>query len=132
MSALTDYSEAKLLDHLLAVAAFTAPSGIYAGLYTTATTDAGGGSEVSGFAYARTAVTFSAASGPDPMESSNSSDVTFPTASGGAWGTILNAALHDQLTGGNMLVHGALTSSRIIGDGDTFRFLSGQLKVRLA
>jgi hypothetical protein len=131
MSALTNYSEAKLLDHLLAVAAFTAPSGIYGALFTDATTDAGGGTEVTGGSYAREAITFGAAAGPDPMESSNSGDVTYTTATA-AWGTITNAALFDAVSSGNMLVHGALTSSRIIGIGDTFRFLSGQLKVRLA
>jgi hypothetical protein len=131
MSALSNYAEAELLDHLLAVGAFTAPTNVYAALSTADPLDTGAGiAEPAGGAYARQAVTFNAATG-DPTECNNNGDITFPTATA-SWGTITHFALFDAVSGGNMLVHGALTSSRAVGDGDTFRFLNGNLKVRLA
>jgi hypothetical protein len=56
---------------------YTSPATVYVSLYTTDPTDADSGTEVSGGSYARTAVTFGA---PSNGVSTNSADVTFPTA----------------------------------------------------
>ncbi len=127
MANLSDYAEDKMLDHVLGTTTFTKPTAVYVALYTTATTDAGGGTEVSGGSYARTVVTFDASSGgaTDAV-----SDVTFPQASA-SWGTITHIALRDAATGGNSLLHGALTASKVIDSGDTLKIPSADLDVSL-
>ena len=118
MTAMTDYLEDNLLNHVLRNTAFTSPTTVYVALFTTATNDAGGGTEVAGGSYARQAITFSV---PTGGVTSNTAIVTFPTASAG-WGTITHFAIFDAVSGGNMLYHGALAASRTVQAGDTFRF----------
>lgn len=128
MAAASDYLENALINAVLRNTAYTSPTTVYAALFTTATTDAGGGTEVSGGSYARTAVTFGA---PTDGSTSNTADVTFPTATG-AWGTVTHVAIYDAATAGNMLFHGALTASKTVNSGDTFKFATGDLTITLA
>ena len=118
MAALTDYLEIKILDHVFGGTAYTAPSTLYVSLFTSATSDSGSGTEVSGNAYARKPMAFNAAAAG---ATTNTSSVEFPTATG-SWGTITHVALYDAVTGGNMLIHSALTASKAIASGDVFRF----------
>ena len=53
MAGFSDYLEDKVLDHVFGGTAYTAPTTLYVALYTVAPTDTGGGTEVSGGAYAR-------------------------------------------------------------------------------
>ena len=53
-----------------------------------------------------------------------------PTATG-SWGTIGWVAVWDNSTGGNMLFHGALTTSKTIASGDVFRVPAGDLDITL-
>lgn len=132
MSAATNYTENEVLDHVLGKGTrdFTSPSTLAVGLFTAvADGEAGSVTEVSGNAYARTAVTFGAASGGS---ASNSGNVTFPSASGGDWGTITHAGIYDASTGGNLLFYGALTVSKTVTDGDTFQINTGSLSISLA
>jgi len=125
MAEFTDYLENKIIDHMLRNQAYTPPSTVYVALFTSATDDTGGGTEVSGGSYARQAVTLSAASGG---ASSNTADITFPQATA-AWGTITHVALMDAETGGNMLMHSPLDASKTINNGDTFKINAGNLDV---
>ena len=125
MAEFTDFMENKIIDHMLRNQSYTPPSTVYVALFTTPTTDAGGGTEVSGGSYARQAVTLSAASGG---ASENSADITFPQATAD-WGTITHVALMDALTGGNMLMHTALDASKTVNNGDTFKINAGDLDV---
>jgi hypothetical protein len=127
---MSDYLENKLVDLTLRGQAFTAPATLYFGLHTSATTDAGGGTEVSGGSYARKAVTASlanfagtqaaasttASSGTGGVTSNNGLiDFPAPTAN---WGTVTHWSVWDASTGGNMLYHGALTTSKTVNNGD--------------
>lgn len=123
MSAMTDYLANKQLDHVLGTAAFTMPSGSYLGLFTSATSDAGGGTEVSGNGYARQDATWAAASGG---AAANTSTHTY-TAAGGDWGLLTHFAVFDALTGGNMLFHGPLTEERTVLDAGNIVFNPGSL-----
>ena len=67
MAGFSDYLEDKVLDHVFGGNAYTAPSTLYVALYTVAPTDTGGGTEVSGGAYARQTATFTV-SGTDPQQ----------------------------------------------------------------
>ena len=125
MAEFSDFLENKIIDHLLRNQAYTPPATVYVALFTTATNDAGGGTEVSGGAYARQAVTLSAASGG---ASSNSAAITFPQATAD-WGTVTHLALMDALTLGNMLMHTILDASKTINNGDTFKINVGDLDI---
>jgi hypothetical protein len=121
----SDFLENKLLDHMLGKTAYTMPT-VYVGLYTAAPTDAGGGTEVSGGAYARVATTGATWNAASAGSSSNAAAVTFPTASA-SWGTVTHFGLFDAASAGNMLRWGALTTSKTVGNGDTPSFGIGTL-----
>jgi hypothetical protein len=128
MAAMSNYLENALINATLRNTAFTSPSTVYVGLFLTDPTDAGTGNEVSGGSYARKAMTFGA---PSNGVSTNSAAVEFDQATGD-WGTIPFFALFDASTSGNMLYHGALTSSKTIETGDVFKFASASVSVTLA
>ena len=121
----SDYLENKVLDHVLGTTAMTSPADVYVGLYTVAPTDAGGGTEVSGNAYAREAVTFSSASSG---ATANDAEVEFdtPTAS---WGTVVAFGIFDAATTGNLLYWGDLTVNKTIDTGDVVKFLVGDIDI---
>lgn len=123
MTKFSNFLEDKIIDKLLRNQAYTPPSAIYLALFTVTPSDSGGGTEVSGNAYARTAIVFSAPT--PPGVTSNNADVTFPTASGGNWGTVVAVGVFDAATSGNLLLWGALTVSKTVNDGDTFKVPSG-------
>ncbi len=124
MAGKSDFLENEILDHILRNSSYTPAATIYVGLYTTAPTDAGGGTEVSGGSYARTSVTFSAASGGAVT---NSGDVVFPTATAN-WGSVLAVGLFDASSAGNML-YWTTISSTAVNNGDTVKFVAGDLDV---
>jgi hypothetical protein len=125
---LTNAFETSTLSYLLTAGAVTRPTAWYVALFTTDPTDTGAaGTEVSGFSYARVAVTFSVTDNV----ASNTAGVEFPAATGGAWGTVSHIGIMDALTGGNMIIHSALTASKAIADGDVFRIPTGDLDVTL-
>lgn len=125
---LSDYAEKKILDHTLGVAAFTMPSTIYLALFTANPTDAGTGAEVSGGAYVRKAITFSAAASPGGT-TSNSADVLFPAATTAY--TVTHIGLYDALSAGNLLWHGPLTASQAVAIGNEFKMGATKLSISL-
>lgn len=134
MSQMTDYLEGELLKHLFRTGSMTKPSTIYIGLYTATPSDTGGGTEVSGGSYARVQVGPSdatwAAVGAGGL-TDNVSAITFPTATG-SWGTVTHVGIFDASSGGNLLLYGALSASKVVGSGDTFKFNAGDLDVTFA
>jgi hypothetical protein len=132
MSAATDYTESLALNWLLTANSATRPTAWYVALFSTATTDAGGGTEISttGTGYARQSVTFSVAVNSGVTKASNSSTVTFPTATSN-WGTVTYMAIYTAATGGNPLFHGPLATARTITTGDAFQITSGNLTIEL-
>ena len=128
MSAISNYLENALVNATLRNTAYTSPTTVYVGLFTTDPTDAGSGTEVSGGSYARQSATFAA---PSNGASSTSADVTFPQATAN-WGTVTHFGVFDASSAGNLLYHGALTTSKTIETGDVFKISSGNLTVTLA
>lgn len=127
MSSFSDYLENKVMLHVFGGTAYSAPSTLYLALYTTAPTDTGGGTELSGSGYARQTVAFTVTNDT----ASNTSAIEFPTATG-SWGTIVAVGVFDQLTSGNLLAYGNLTASKTIASGDVFRVPAGDLDITLA
>lgn len=133
MSSFGNYLENELLDHVFANAAYTAPATLYLALSTADPTDDGSGiAEPSGGSYARLAVTNNLTNWPAASggSKSNGADFTFATATA-SWGVISHMAIYDAVTGGNMLAHAALTSSKTIDNGDTVIFETGNLTITL-
>lgn len=132
MAGFSDYVERATLRGWMRGTAITLPTGWWIGLYNGDPTDSGAAvSEISGNAYARTAVTFQDVAGSgDPGPCKNNS-VTFPTATPGSWGLITHFAIWDAVTAGNMICSGALTASKTVGAGDTLRFPADNLTVTL-
>jgi len=130
MSGKSDYLELELLDHVLGGADYTRPATVYIALYTVTPTDAGGGTEVSGGAYARAAVTNNSSNWPAAAggSKSNGTQINFAMATA-AWGTIVALGIHDALTGGNLLYWGPLTSSVVVNGGQSPYFGVGGLTI---
>ncbi|OPX87015.1 MAG: hypothetical protein A4E53_02670 [Pelotomaculum sp. PtaB.Bin104] len=127
MSQLSDYLENALINAVLRNTPYTSPATVYVGLFTSDPTDAGTGTEVSGGAYARQAVTFTA---PTDGQTSNSADVLFPIATA-AWGTVTHIGLFDALSGGNLLFHAPLEFEKTINISSQFKLPQNYLIVRL-
>ena len=128
----SDFLELEVLDHVFGAAAYTAPATVYFAAFTVAPTDAGGGTECTGGSYARkgetnNATTFPAAAGG---AKSNGIDIVFATASA-SWGTVVAVAIFDALTVGNMLAWCDLAESKVVGTGDIFKLLTGDLDFTL-
>jgi hypothetical protein len=128
MAGFTTYLQQEILDHIFGNGAYSAPT-VHVGLFTAAPSDAGGGTEVSGNSYARVnaSALFGAASG---TAIANDGAITFPMATG-SWGTITHFGVFDASTAGNLLVWGAVTPNKAVGDGDTASFATGELDVTL-
>jgi hypothetical protein len=128
---MTDYLENKLVDHLFRGTSFSAPSNLYAALFTVSPTDTGGGTECTGGEYARVTVACSttnwsgtqgagttAASSGTSGTVSNKIAITFPSPDTAGWGTVVAVGLFDAATGGNMLLWGPVSPSKTINLGD--------------
>lgn len=133
MSAASDFTEQLALNYLLTTDSVTRPTAWYIGLFTVAPSDSGGGTEVSGNGYNRKAVTFNTASQPSTGLTfcDNSATVTFDTATGGNWGTIVAIGIFSASTSGDLYFHGNLTQSKVVNDGDTFQIQAGSLVISL-
>lgn len=127
MSAASDYMENAALKWALTTNSVTRPTTWYIALFTTATTDAGGGTEVSGGSYARQSATFTVTNDT----AATNANVLFPTATAD-WGTVTHVAIYDAVSGGNMLFHGAASSSKLIQTGDAYLINSGNMTVTMA
>ena len=128
MSAMSDYLENEILDHILGTGAYTMPTTVYVGLSTGSFNDDNSGTELSGSGYARQAIAFNAASSGT---ADNSGAVDFPAATG-SWGTVSHFGLFDARTGGNLLIHGALTASKAVDTGDILRIAAGDMDITAA
>jgi hypothetical protein len=128
MAAMSNYLETALVNAVLRNTSYTSPTTVYVGLFTSDPTDAGSGTEVSGGSYARKAMAFSS---PSNGATSNSSAVEFDQATA-SWGTVTHFGLFDASSSGNLLLHGALTTSKTIDDGDVFKFATSALTATFA
>jgi len=128
MSAASDFLENKILDHIYGGPDYVRPATLYVALYTSAPTDAGGGTEVAGGAYARAAVTNNATNFPAAAAGSktNGTVITYAQASA-AWGSIVAFGIFDALTGGNLIVHNLLPSPKPTAINDTLSLPIGSL-----
>lgn len=126
MVGLSNATAQDLADHLFGKATFTAPTNIYVGLYTSAPTDAGGGTEVTGGSYARVSTSASdwnAATSAGLTDNTNA--ITFPTATA-SWGTVVAVGLFDAASSGTLLAWKD-GLSQAVASGVTVEFAAGNL-----
>jgi len=128
MSAMSDYLENKVLDHVLGTTSYTMPATVYIGLSTASFNDDNSGTELTGGSYARQSISFDAAASGT---TDNTSAVDFPVATAN-WGTVSHYGLFDASSGGNLLVHGAFASSKTVETGDVLRIGAGELDITAA
>lgn len=141
--ALSDYVETSLYNALFRNTAFpTPPTSVYVACFTVAPTDvAGSGTEVSGGAYARLAVscgtsgsgagsgwTVTAAAGTV----TNAADLLWAVCTA-SWGTIVSIGIFDASSGGNLLARADLTTSVPITtvNIDQLKIVAGALVITL-
>lgn len=144
MSALSDFLENALVDHIFRGQSFAAPANLYVALLTASPTDAGGGTECTGGSYARVTVACSLANwsgtqgaGTTVASSgtggtiSNNIAITFPTPTA-AWGTVVAVGIYDAASAGNLLAWGAVSPSKTVNNGDSPpQFAPGDLQFQL-
>jgi hypothetical protein len=106
----------KILDKVLRDAAFTGGA-LHVALHTADPGDTGA-SEVTGGSYARVAATTNWAVAAT-KHADNSAQFEF---AGMPAVTVTHASLWDAATAGNFVWGGALSASKVVGAGDTFRF----------
>jgi hypothetical protein len=128
MAEMSNYLENALINGTLRGTTYTAPTTTFLALYTSDPTDADTGTEVSGGSYARQAITMGA---PSNGASTNSTAIEYPQCTAD-WGTVAFVGIRDAVTGGNLLYHTALDTSKVIANGDIFKITAGNLSVTLA
>ena len=125
---LSNYLINALLEVIVNQDTFTSPANIYLALFTTNPNPDNSGTEVSGTAYARKAVTWSSVG--TGISTSNSANITFPQA-GSNWGTVAYLALFDALTSGNLLMFAPATTSIPVNSGNIYQVNAGLLTMSL-
>ena len=118
--------ETRVLTWVFTTGSATRPTEWHVALYTVAPDDTGGGTEVSGGAYARQSATFTVSGNT----ASNSGALEYPTATA-PYGTVTAVGVFDAATVGNLIAYATLTTSKTIDTGDVLRLPAGDLDITL-
>jgi hypothetical protein len=107
----SDYAELEVLDHVFGGADYTRPATLYFALFSAAPSDAGGGTELTGNNYSRTAITNNATNFPAAAagSKSNGTQINGPIFSG-TTATVVAWGLFDASSAGNLIVWGDLAA----------------------
>ncbi len=129
----TNHYENLIQNHILGGAGTLAQATWYLALFTAVASDAGGGTECTGGAYARKAITNNTTNWPTTTTGTKSLGVStaFEEATNN-WGTITGWGLYDASTGGNLCMQGTLSTPLVISQGDVARFAAGAGGLALA
>ena len=125
MGQITNFTEKKILDHLLKTASYSPPATVYLGLSTADPThDGSGWADPTYTGYARKAITFAAAGS---RAIAQTGAINFNPCTVGS-STVTHWGLWDQLaSGGNLLAYGALSVAKNIVVGNTPSVGTGQV-----
>ena len=143
-TSMTDYLENKLIDAMFRAQAYTMPATVYISLHTAACSDSSTGTEVTGGAYARVAVTSAlanwagtqsagstTASTGTTATTSNNAAITYPAPTAN-WGSVTHFGVFDAATAGNQLFCATLTTAKTVNNGDAApSFAAGALTIQL-
>jgi hypothetical protein len=141
MSAMSNYLESGILNHLFRTGTFSKPSTIAVALTSNIPDDTQGYSEVANAgSYARVDVGAPDNGDWDFVDQvsdsghiQNTAAITFPTATAN-WGMVSGVVVFDNATygAGNVLFRGALPSPRDIRTNDQYSFAIGGLDIYLS
>lgn len=142
MSKFSNYTENQIIESTLRGNAFVLPTTVYIALFTADPTDAditanevqtaaftsyarqdasgGVGGPSSGWAAASNGV------------SSNAKIITFPDNDGAAPVIVTHIGIYDAATGGNLLYHSDLVTSKTLQIGDVLSFAVGAITITVA
>jgi len=122
MATASVYLRNEIRKHIFRTNSFTKPTTLYVAFLT------GPSTEVAGTSYARASVAVGDATwtGTSDGETTNVSDISFPSA-GSDWGLITHVAVYDAASSGNQLFVMQLSSSISILTGDIAKFVAGSL-----
>jgi len=137
MTAMSNYLENKLIDHILRGTSFSQPD-IYVGLvgkYDAAQLEAGTLThEISGGSYARVGSIRGDgywSAGSTNGLTDNESAITFTTATN-EWGHVSGVFLADATSSGNVILYGQLSSTKFVENGDQFIISAGDFDITFA
>lgn len=144
MSAASDYTEKNVLNSMLRGVTYPLPSKVFVSLHTASPTDSGGG-EVTTAAwpsYARVDAADGGAiatgwsvpgNGAGGVQiSRNTNQILYEGMNGSGPITVTHWALYDAATGGNLLCHAPLNTSRTLQVGDVFIFDRNSIEITMA
>jgi len=134
MANASDYLEQQLYNHIFRDDTFAKPTTIAIGLTLNVPADDGSYTEVANaggyarYVHASGNATWSEMTAPG--SGTNAIEFAFPVAIAD-WGTVSGVIITDDATwnGGNVLMHGTLSSPRNVQTGDTFKFSAGNMDV---
>ena len=141
MSQFTDFAEQGLLNHIIRGVALSFPATWYVALHTANPTDADSGAEVSTanwpnysrLALARSTLPWNQAQS-EPGGGAvvdNASELSLGVATIASPVQITHWTLRDAASGGNAWWYGALTTPRLVQDGNIVRIAAGALDIML-
>jgi len=141
MAAASNWLEDEIIKHIFRTGSFTKPTVLAVALCTAAPVDGDTGATITEVAnangYARKLnnpldANWTATAGGDG-QTDNTGVLTFDTATG-SWGTVTHFAICNSATwgAGDMLIHGILDASKLVGNNDIFRFNANTLKIAVA
>jgi hypothetical protein len=135
MAHFSDYMEDKIVNAILRGQSLVAPSTIYVALFTSDPTDANTGLELADSNYARVDAALGDAvstgwTAPSNGQTSNAKLLQFPPIADGTV-TITHVGLFDAATGGNLLFHNALTSTKTLEIGDVLSYDIGAINIAI-
>ena len=133
MSQATDHMESLVLTGLLNGTSITLSNAKpYIGLLTSAPTDSGGGTELSGGAYSRVQVGSAGQGDFNVVDGSATNDAEFKWEDATSdWGNVTHIAVYDSSTAGNMLIYGTLNSPVNVTNGDIFKIPSAGFTINM-
>jgi hypothetical protein len=123
----SDTFETRVLTWVFTADSATRPTAWYLALFTSDPADDASGTEVTGGGYVRQSATFSVSGDT----ATTTAAIEYPTATA-SYGTVSHVGVFDASTGGNLIAHAALTTSKAIDTGDVFRVPTGDLDITLA
>lgn len=132
--AASDYLENALINSTLRGASFPTPNALFLALFTADPTDANiVANEVTGAWYERQDITGggninSGFTSPSNGVTTNAKVLTFPPVTD-AQVTITHYGIYDASTGGNLLIHGAMTTAKTLLVDDVLSFAIGALQI---
>lgn len=140
MSQFSDYLEQNIIQTTLRGQAMPVPTGTFVALFTSDPTDSGSGDEVDTAAWpayerqdaAQGGSVDSGWTSPSDGVTSNAKALTFPANDGAGAVVVTHIGVYDAATGGNLLYHAPLTSSKTLQVGDVISFAVGSITVTVA